>query len=317
MMHKPFTKTTKNKVVAISTATLLSMSLMGTATFAAEGDNVPIDDSLEELKTDSSKEKEKPTATDSGTVTVHHIDPSGKELRPATKQTGKIGAAYVAENQPIDGYEIVGYTSESDGLTEGVFTKDGITVTYVYDTFENVSSGKTELPDGLVAIPADFNDVTPTSPPSGGDAQTAAVGDDVPINDDLEELKPGADAPSDAPQANPDAGTGAIPVPTAEEPPRLTPITPVDPNANPDAPSANAGDSTVDVPAKTPVEGVPGADTAGEVDENGDGTVSDRELKSIPQASSVTNWGMIGAGIAALLAAGASFITRRKHAPTE
>lgn len=64
-----------------------------------------------------------------GKVIVKYVDVNGKELKASEELSGKVGDIYTAKELTVDGYKIVKTPSNATGK----FTKDTITVTYVYE----------------------------------------------------------------------------------------------------------------------------------------------------------------------------------------
>lgn len=219
-------------------------------------------------------------------VTVYFVDEAGNQLAEPVGIRGEVGDAYFAENLEIPGYEITGV----EGAEKGTFTDEMINVTYTY-----------------MVLGTD----TPTDPAPTEPAEPAEPGDDTPIDDSDEELD------EDAPVGNDeDEPTDETPVDDSDE--VDADETPVDDSAE------EADDATTDEESSTvavdetlerddaPVADVSDGTNAAEVKKADDG-----ELKAIPQASAETNWGMIGAGLAALGAAAAMLFGRREKSGAE
>lgn len=261
---------------------------------------VPPEDPIEEDPTPVDDEEPSDEVTLPIRVMVHFVDEAGNPTAESVGIRGEVGDAYFAENLEIPGYEITGV----EGAEKGTFTDEMINVTYTY-----MALGEN-----------DPTDPAPTEPEEPGD--------DTPIDDSGEELD------EDAPTDNSDD----------EEPTDETPIDDSDEELDEDAPAAGNGDPTEGDSDETPVddsaedvkESVTDEDSTNvAVDESlergeapvakvADGTnaadvkkANDGELKAIPQASADTNWGMIGAGIAALGAAAAMLFGRREKSGTE
>lgn len=219
-------------------------------------------------------------------VTVYFVDEAGNQLAEPVGIRGEVGDAYFAENLEIPGYEITGV----EGAEKGTFTDEMINVTYTY-----------------MALGTD----TPTDPAPTEPAEPAEPGDDTPIDDSDEELD------EDAPVGNDeDEPTDETPVDDSDE--VGADETPVDDSAE------EADDATTDEESSTvAVDETLERDDASVADVS-DGTnaaevkkADDGELKAIPQASAETNWGMIGAGLAALGAAAAMLFGRREKSGAE
>ncbi|MGM0260591.1 MucBP domain-containing protein [Enterococcus sp. AZ102] len=69
-------------------------------------------------------------AETTGQVTARFVDQDGKELADPVVQTGRIGDAYAVGAQTIEGYALD--LDQAPTNATGTYTKDGITVTYVY-----------------------------------------------------------------------------------------------------------------------------------------------------------------------------------------
>ena len=76
------------------------------------------------------KKIEQPTVVAEGTVTTNYLDENGEPLAPSDTQTGKIGEDYTTAGKTIDGYKLV--QSKLPENAAGSFTKDPITVNYIY-----------------------------------------------------------------------------------------------------------------------------------------------------------------------------------------
>ncbi|EOH95236.1 MucBP domain-containing protein [Enterococcus pallens] len=76
------------------------------------------------------KKIEQPTVVAEGTVTTNYLDENGEPLAPSDTQTGKIGEDYTTTGKTINGYKLV--QSKLPENAAGSFTKDPITVNYIY-----------------------------------------------------------------------------------------------------------------------------------------------------------------------------------------
>lgn len=274
---------------------------------------VPVVPPADEDPTPAPSDDEDEDAAGPIRVLVSHVDEEGNELVPSVGLRGAIGASYFAENVEIAGYEVTGV----DGPFDGTFTESMIQVTF---TYMNLAT----------ATP-----VTPTPP-----VVEAEPGVDTPIDDSGEELSPPSDdTPVDSDDdvvPTPDEPTDEIPVDDSGEEfdEIVVPIrdggaddTPIDDSAEElTGENDTAIDDTREENKKVDEK----------VDENGQAIDDTREslraddseavaaagsdksnkgdLKSIPQASAETNWGMIGAGFAAIGAAAMMLFGRREKA---
>lgn len=72
-----------------------------------------------------------------GTVTVKYVDESGKELADSTTLKGTVGNSYNATAKTISGYKVKTTPSNASGK----YTEAAITVTYVYEAGEIITTG--------------------------------------------------------------------------------------------------------------------------------------------------------------------------------
>ena len=80
-----------------------------------------------------------------GTVTVKYVDENGNAIASAEKLTGKVGTSYSTSAVTVAGYTL----SKTPSNAKGTYTKESITVTYVYTKeVDNTPKVTTSLADG-------------------------------------------------------------------------------------------------------------------------------------------------------------------------
>ena len=72
----------------------------------------------------------KPVIT--GSVTVKFVDENGKDIAESKTLTGTVGESYTTSPEVVEGYEVV----ETPSNANGTYTKESITVTYIYKVTE-------------------------------------------------------------------------------------------------------------------------------------------------------------------------------------
>ncbi|TPR41217.1 hypothetical protein DY123_07460 [Apilactobacillus micheneri] len=80
-------------------------------------------------------------AVQNGSVTVNYIDKDGHKLSDPAVLNGDVGANYSTHPKNIDGYSLTNQPNNADGK----FTKDGITVNYVYSNNSNHTNNSNSI----------------------------------------------------------------------------------------------------------------------------------------------------------------------------
>lgn len=127
-------------------------------------------------------------AAETGYVEVFYEDAEGNTLADSIVLTGEAGEAYITIPADITGYDL---SLIENAEPSGVFTANGLNVTYVYEKVDVVEEDSDEIADIELPVaeedaPADAEeaDSEETEP---SDTESTEPSDDEPIDDSLEE----------------------------------------------------------------------------------------------------------------------------------